>query len=347
MNRSDLHAINILLFYPYGTTRHYGEAIAQELTRRGGTVTAYDERPSQSTLSKIFIRLFKRIIPSIFNRYIRRIVSENQGKIFDYIIVLRGEAFTLQSLNILKSAFPQAKTILYLWDILRTNNLAGVIDHFDRALTFDPEDAKHHPKLKFRPTFFLPAFQQQNNKKKDIEYDIAFTGTLHSNRHKILRNLFRSFEKQGFRINKYLFVPSRIVFFRNFIAKFPYVSPRKVHFRSADIEDILKQTAEAQAVLDINYTAQKSLSMRAYESMAAQKKYITTNPEVVRYDFYDPRNILIIDLKNPHIDPEWIDAEFRQIPSSVLYKYSVPGFVDALLDPTIEYVYWKSEYSKI
>lgn len=343
MNRSDLHGAEILLFYPYGTTRHYGDAIAEELTRRGGVVAAYDERPSQSTGSKIFIRLFKRIVPAVFNRYIRRIVSENKGRSFEYIIVLRGEAFTPQSLGILKKAFPEARTILYLWDILRTNNLTGVIGHFDRALTFDPEDAKHHPELEFRPTFFLPAFRQVSEARAEAKYDITFTGTLHSNRHKILRNLFRSFEAQGFRINKYLFVPSRIVFLRNSVSKFPYISPWKVHFRSAGIDAVLKHTAESRAVLDINYTAQESLSMRAYESMAARRKYITTNPAIARYDFYDPRNICVIGLENPHIDPEWLRSGFQDIPDSVLYKYSVPGFVDALLDPALKYDYWKPE----
>lgn len=346
MNRSQLHGVSILLFYPYGTTRHYGDAIAEELTRRGGVVTACDERPSQSTWSKIFIRLFKRIVPSVFNRYIRRIIAKNRDKAFDYIIVLRGEAFTPHSLRILKQAFPKAETILYLWDILRTNNLTGVIGCFDRALTFDPGDTRRHPGLEFRPTFFLPAFRQLPQIRTSAQYDIAFTGTLHSNRHKILRRLFRAFETQGFRINKYLFVPSRIVFLRNSVSKFPYIDPRKVHFRSAGIQEILKQTAEARAVLDINYTAQESLSMRAYESMAARRKYITTNPEIARYDFYDPRNICVIGLENPHIDPEWLYSDFQDIPDSVLYKYSVPGFVDALLDPALGYDYWKSEHSE-
>ena len=37
----------VLLFSPYGCTKHYGVAIKEELEKRGAKVDEYDERPSE------------------------------------------------------------------------------------------------------------------------------------------------------------------------------------------------------------------------------------------------------------------------------------------------------------
>ena len=44
-----------------------------------------------------------------------------------------------------------------------------------------------------------------------------------------------------------------------------------------------------------------SLSTRAHEAIAARRKYITTNKHIMDYEYYDPNNILIIDIDNPVI----------------------------------------------
>ena len=71
----DFKGRNILMFSPYGATKHYGEAIKNELVKRGAKVKGYDERPSQNALTKITIRLLKKKIPQIFVKYIDSITS--------------------------------------------------------------------------------------------------------------------------------------------------------------------------------------------------------------------------------------------------------------------------------
>ena len=39
----DFKGRNILMFSPYGATKHYGEAIKDELLKRGAKVKGYDE----------------------------------------------------------------------------------------------------------------------------------------------------------------------------------------------------------------------------------------------------------------------------------------------------------------
>ena len=321
----------ILMFSPYGATKHYGVSIKRELEGRGALVYDYDERPSQKTLTKIIIRLFRKRVPQIFDKYIQKVINKHKGERFDYILICRGEAFTPLTIGHLRTSFPGAKVILYLWDILRTTKVEYNIGCCDRAMSFDPDDVTSHEGLLFRPTFFVPEYMEVTDNTKPNK-DIVFIGTLHSNRHKLIAFLDKAFSDQGFRFFTYLFVPSPLVYIKDAVLKFPYISIKKVHFLPISLHDTVKVLNDAKAILDINYTGQKSLSTRAFEAMAARRKYITTNEEVKTYDFYNPNNILVIDLKKPVIPKGFINTPFEPVREEILYKYSVKGLVDDLFE---------------
>lgn len=321
----------VLMFSPYGATKHYGDAIKEELERRGAIVKGYDERPSQNAIMKIVIRLFKKKVPQIFSSYIERIIRQNANVEFDYVLICRGEAFTEHSIDKLKKAFGKAKFILYLWDILETTNVKNIIHCFNKAMSFDPYNVLNNKGLMFRPTFCVPAYEKVKPLKEG-KYDIMFVGTLHSSRYKIIESFKQAFDKQNLTYFVYLYVPSILVYIKDLILKFPYISIKKVNFSPITLNATVKKMDECCCVLDINYTTQKSLSMRPYEAMFSKRKYITTNPEIKNYDFYDENNILIIDINNPIIPKSFVDSSFKDIDPNILHRYSVKGFVEELFD---------------
>lgn len=328
---TELKGKRVLMFSPYGATKHYGEAIKEELEKRGAIVRGYDERPSQNSITKIVIRLFKKRIPQIFDRYISRVIAENKEGQFDYILICRGEAFTPLTIQHLRKAFPTAKVLLYFWDILRCADVRFNIPHADRAMSFDPQDAEQNDGLEFRPTFFVNDYLEVKDNPEN-KNDVCFIGTLHSNRHKIIKRIEKSFTDQGFKFYKYLYIPSPLVYIKDSIVKFPYISLSQVHFNPISVKDTVKVLNETKAIFDINYTAQKSLSTRAYEAMAARRKYITTNPEVKTYDFYNPNNIAVVDMNNIELSREFIETPFEAVPEDILYHYSVAGLIDNLFE---------------
>lgn len=321
----------ILLFSPYGATKHYGENIRIELEHRGAIVISYDERPSQNTWMKIIIRLFKKKIPQIFDWYIQKVINANKGTEFDYILICRGEAFTPYTIKHLRRAFTQAKIILYFWDIFRCADVRANIAYADKAMSFDPQDVEENEGLQFRPTFYVREYTKVQKCVSPIN-DVVFIGTLHSSRYITINTLETKLKNQGINLFSYLYVPSRLVYIKDFIIKFPYISLRRVNFKPINLSDTINVLNNSKAILDINYTSQKSLSTRAYEAMAAKRKYITTNPEVVNYDFYDPQNIAVIDIDNPIIHAGFLSSPFKEIPEDILYKYSVSGLVDDLFN---------------
>lgn len=326
---TNLKGKNILMFSPYGATKHYGEAIKNELLNRGANVYSYDERPSQRALAKIIIRCFKKRIPQIFVQYVDAVIKKNRYVEFDYILICRGEAFTELAINHLKRTFNKAKFILYLWDVLETTNIREIIHCFDKAMSFDPNDVATNEKLEFRPTFFIPEYANLavNTLPK---YDIIFIGTLHSNRHKLVKYFQVFFSAKNMTFFVYLYVPGILFYIKNLIRKFPYIGVLKVRFKPISLHDSIAMTVESKAILDLSYKNQKGLTMRAYEALAARRKYITNNQEIKKYDLYDENNICVIDINAPIVPQEFINSPFVDIEEHVMYKYSIQGFVDDL-----------------
>ncbi len=319
---------NILLFTPYGCTKHYGEAIKEELERRGAKVDEYDERPSEDAYMKIIIRLFKKKIPQIFDRYIRRVVKINEGKNYDYILICRGEAFTPLTINTLREAFPNAKVILYLWDVMHCCAMDDVLSACDKVMSFDPEDAKAH-NIGFRPTFFVNDYLKVKD-TTEYKYDLEFICTLYHPRHKMVKRLRKLFANQGLKFYTYLYVPGFIRFLQESLMHFPFYNIRQVSFKPISIPGTIEVLNDTRCILDINPPYQVSLSTRAHEALAARRKYITTNPHIKDYDYYNPQNILVIDINNPVIPKEFLESQFIEIDKNIVYKYSVAGLIDDL-----------------
>jgi hypothetical protein len=72
---------------------------------------------------------------------------------------------------------------------------------------------------------------------------------------------------------------------------------------SSELSEILQAS---RIIIDIQHPKQTGLTMRTIEMLGLKKKLITTNKDVVDYDFYDEKNIFIIDRKNPQISMDFL-----------------------------------------
>lgn len=327
---NNLAGKKVLLFSPYGCTKHYGQAIMAELQKRGALVDEYDERPSQNALMKIVIRLFKKKVPLIFNNYIKNVIKLNEKKDYDYILICRGEAFTPYSIGTLRTAYPKAKIILYLWDVMHNCKMKDVLDSCDKCMSFDPVDASEN-NIGFRPTFFVDDYLRVED-RKEFKYDLSFIGTLYAPRHELMKFLDGKFKEQSFKFFKYLYVPGILMYLKQYLCHFPFYPINKVNFSPISLDGTIKLLNDCKGILDLNPPYQTSLSTRAHESMAAQRKYITTNKHIMDYEYYNPNNVFVIDINNPIIPKEFFYTPFEPVPEQILYKYSVRGLVDDLFE---------------
>ncbi|AUS03987.1 hypothetical protein [Pseudotamlana carrageenivorans] len=97
------------------------------------------------------------------------------------------------------------------------------------------------------------------------------------------------------------------------------------------LNDVKTNILQATIVLDIQKNDQKGLSFRVFEALGYHKKLITTNADIVNYDFYNPNNIFVLDLKNIEIPRSFFETPYQEIPTQILYKYTLNGWIETVL----------------
>ena len=58
---------------------------------------------------------------------------------------------------------------------------------------------------------------------------------------------------------------------------------------------------------------------------------ITTNADIVNYDFYSPSNILVVDRKNPKFSIKVLIGEYQMVDNKIYTKYSLESWVYGVL----------------
>ena len=329
---SVLKGKKVLLFIPNGKGI-YGAGVSAELEKRGAQVTVYDERPSTSTLSKVLIRLAKSSIEKILSKYYDGILEKHKNDAFEFVLVVRGEAFTKKIIEDYRNAFKNAKFYLYLWDSLVYTNTVSLFSSFDKVLSYDLADVRKHPELIHRPLFYLDDYKNIAARPSGA-IDVLFIGKVHHDRFAFIKNLETFFNRNGLKTYFYLYFPSRLLFIQKKLtdASFRKSKMSDFHFDHLPIKDVSYYMSQAKVSLDVQSPLQIGLTMRTLEVLGSKRKLITTNEAIKKYDFYNPENILVVDRNDPKIDPEFIRSPYKEIDPAIYANYSVAGWADEIFE---------------
>jgi hypothetical protein len=299
---------NIVFIAPEFFTFH--KQIQKRLEDLGNKVYFIPDRPSQNAIVKILIRKFRFLLTPYLNTFFEKRSSEIPSGDIDEIFVIRGEGLTAKALLKLKARFPKARFQLYLWDsVRRSPGCEDLIPLFDRTWTYDLCDAKAYPNLKFTPNFYtLPETRTFHRAPvKDFTWDLAFFGTAHADRLKVISRLAKALPSEV-RFYKFFYFQSLILYnFRKFFdPAFSLFKKEELSLKpkfGKDWDDIVSRTS---TILDVHHPDQGGLTIRSIESLALGYKLVTTDKSIEEYEFFNPQQILVIDRNNPKIDPEFL-----------------------------------------
>jgi hypothetical protein len=84
----------------------------------------------------------------------------------------------------------------------------------------------------------------------------------------------------------------------------------------------------SKAIIDIEHPKQKGLTIRTFEVLGKEIKLITTNKNIIEYDFYNEANISVIDRNNPVIDDNFLNKPYQPLSPKLYYKYSIDGWLE-------------------
>ena len=262
-------------------------------------------------------------------RYYIDIINENKGKDYDYILIIKCDMAPISILESLRTVFPNAKMCLYLWDSVK--NIRGVkskFQFFDVIHSFDLEDCKKYEQLKFRPLFYGDQYIKSEC-KEDYKYDISFCGTIHSDRYAIVKQIQAIAKGLMLKSYWFLYLQSKFIFsfYKLVKREFKGVSRNVFSFDKLTANEIASIVDESKVVLDIQHPKQSGLTMRTIEMIGMKKKFITTNQNIIQYDFYNPNNILVIDRKNPKLNMSFFELPFEELPNEIYEKYGLKSWI--------------------
>ncbi len=299
---------NIVFIAPEFFTFH--KQIQSRLEELGNKVYFIPDRPSQKAIVKIMIRKFRFILVPYLNTFFEKRCAEIPADVIDEVFIIRGEGLTAKALLKLKARFSKARFQLYLWDsVKRSPGCEDLMALVDRTWTYDLRDAKTYPSLKFTPNFYtLPETRTLKRAPlKDFAWDLAFFGTVHADRLKVISTLTAKLPA-GVRFYRFFYFQSPIMYyFRKFFdPAFSFFKKEELSLRpkfGKDWDDIVSRSG---AILDVQHPDQGGLTIRTLESLALGFKVVTTDPSIRDYAFYNSEQILLIDRHNPDIDPHFL-----------------------------------------
>lgn len=309
------------------------EKIEAEIEALGAKVYYFDERPSNTFFTKFCIRMgWHWLVRRKISNYYTSIVEKTKNQKIDVVLIVNLEAMPHSAIKKLAEQQKEASFFLYMWDSMRLKPVsASTIGLFDKVFTFDPQDAETY-NLHFLPLFYSKEYQDKAGEQSDIKYDLLFIGTVHGQRYTQLEAIKKQAEKLGLRVFFYYYMPSRTLYFiRKIIDRdFRKLKYAEVQFQSLSANDIVKLMRSSRAVVDLSHKIQVGLSMRTFEALGMRKKLLTTNKEVVNYDFYDPANIKLIKPENINLDSDFFKADYVEIKTAIYAKYSLNFWVKSI-----------------
>lgn len=238
----------------------------------------------------------------------------------DQILVINPELFDRETHEFLRNQ--TERYIAYLYDSVARNPVEHLLDLFDDVFSFDQEDCRKFGFKKISNYNYISDFQNNTKPNVDLVYLASFDERLH---------FLEKIQTQLERISaKYLFI---IAGKQGWKKKFTNDSKSVIYQRNfIPHNEIPKIYAEGKGIVDLVREGQTGLSFRFFEAMGLRKKVVTNNIAVQEYDFYNPKNILVIEDDVSVLQKSFFETDYEKLPKEIYQKYTIENWVEEVFN---------------
>lgn len=303
----------------------YHHHIVREFERRGHEVRFFAERPERWVYSPAK-KLPAKWRRAVFDRYLRGVLRQVEGEVFDRVLLIRGEIVAPWFVQALRQRQPQARFVMYQWDSYRVTDFRPLVPLFDAVSTFDSVDARELG-IGYLPLFHIPSYRLQDAPEQP-DWDLVFVGSFHDARYRALLDIREHCRQRGIRLRHYLYLAPLDYWKLRLSGRAP--AREDVEFAKLDQATVVGLYRNASGILDIENNKQTGLTMRSFEALATGRLLVTTNPLAGELLPELARRIVTIDRQ--HLD---LPAErLRQAPGwdDELMAWSIESWAGHLLD---------------
>ena len=295
----------------------YCDAIVCEYKAKGVDAFYINEFPSDSLFRKVLYRLGLTVFMekdhiAHLKVILKKLKDENTTQIL------------IVSPNSCDSDFCEKliligyKVKVYMWDSIKNKPLGnGYIKKFKGVASFDMEDCAHYA-IAYIPLFAEPEFFYSVKENQRL-VDIAFVGTLHSNRIELIKSIKEFCGRRGLVFEFIGYYYSRLLFLFKFLASGAHFFIfKKVTFNKFMKSDIGALYRQSKFVLDIHHHGQAGLTSRSYETLMSGSFLITTNIHALSLPLGLADRCLYVSADAIHESIEALDIDFLTFQPSTL-----------------------------
>lgn len=232
----------------------------------------------------------------------------------DMIFIIRPDYLNMRTLRILRNSTPNFKT-LYYDSTRRFPAKLKLIPLFDKVYSYDKLDVEEYG-FEFLTNYI---FEESNAK----DYDFLFFNIA------TFDYRFHLVEKLAMYIDRHNWSKSIFVFNHRGVLESDYLNVISKPIPVSEIGTIIKS---CKIVIDIQREDQIGLSFRVFEALGHRKKLVTTNKDIVNYDFYNPQNILVLNPENIDIPNAFVESPYVEIPDHILDTYRIDNWVKKVFE---------------
>jgi hypothetical protein len=309
----------------------YEESIKHEFEKLNYEVDYFSEVPPNN----FGYRFNSRIKNEKKNQSIRashsEMIANSCGDCYDIVFIIKGEYLSINAIETIKTKNPKAKYILYLWDsIKRIPNIESKFCFFDKVYSFDRLDCFSNDILNFNPLFFRSEYVNTYKVENPI-CDIYHLGWFHSDRLELIKKVTKFCDSNNVSYKMILFAGYFSYLFQSVFGGELKGNKKYLIFETLSAKKNKKNILLSKTTLDIAHPMQSGLTMRTIELLGMQRKIITTNSDIVNYDFYHSENILVIDRENPILNNDFFESDFYAISDEIVSRYSIQNWLERMI----------------
>lgn len=267
-------------------------------------------------LSKTFLN---KNLKKIHKR--RKFISDiNTHNFYDIILVNRPDILDAEIYNLIHTK--TSKKVVLLWDSLeKIPGQKETLKYYDIKYSFDAENCREFG-LKKINNFYFNEHLYNNNPI----FDIVFLGTF-DNRFNDLTIITNTLKKQNINIHSFIY------HHRDFIVEDEIKDNITKLSRIIPFKESYKINEKGKIFLDLAHENQSGLSFRPFEALGCKRKLITTNKNIINYDFYDSNNIFVIeDINDIDIPISFFTSPYKELPMIIQQKYCFRSWINNILD---------------
>ncbi|NGM64782.1 hypothetical protein [Sphingobacterium sp. SGR-19] len=239
----------------------------------------------------------------------------------DYALFIRPDLFPLEIVQLVKKKC--GMLVGYQWDGLdRYPAIYQYLHLMDRFFVFDATDLKSDttlPTTNFYFDFLSTSIPSGNN-------TLYYIGSYLDGRIDIVKDVDNKLK--GLNVNRNIKIATN----NERIIQLVQANGLTPISTLVPYEENLTDVMNAHILLDIQNPIHNGLSFRIFEGIGYDKKVITTNPNVIKYDFYRPENILIWNEQSLAELKQFIDMPYQVLPEDIKQKYSFSNWAAYMLD---------------